>query len=317
MYLIDVVASRVADDVEEVHGAQEFSRSRWFTRGWTLQELLAPQKVEFFTTTWNYIGSRERMWEPISQVTGIDSAYLNGDLSLAMASIAEKMSWMTKRLTSRLEDMAYCLLGVFDISMPLLYGKGARSFVRLQEEILKVSDDQTIFCWEWIGMIVDPEWANVLAPCPAVFGNCGNFYSHVNHPSPYNVTNIGLSINLPIIRTTNTAFVLAILSVRHKSNHGQLVCIPLEVGPAYRRGPFPRKPLPILEYMAGVKSDIYIMCRARYSRDRDGNVLNSHLVTELFPYRPTFLAAFLLAFDSSITNTNCVVEYCDPGITFV
>ncbi|KAK1657889.1 hypothetical protein BDP55DRAFT_760625 [Colletotrichum godetiae] len=78
------------------------------------------------------------------------------------------MCWVSRRTTTREEDMAYCMLGLFDINMPLLYGEGAKAFVRLQEEIIKVSTDHTLFCWQWQPS-TPRDWANLLAPCPSAF----------------------------------------------------------------------------------------------------------------------------------------------------
>ncbi|OTA65138.1 hypothetical protein K449DRAFT_326992, partial [Hypoxylon sp. EC38] len=131
-----------------------FKASRWFRRGWTLQELLAPKKVHFYTRDWDLIGSKETprskvrpLISEIAEVTGIDETFLNGSLALSNASIAKRFSWISNRKTTRVEDIAYCLLGIFDINMPLLYGEGMKAFSRLQHEIIKSSSDHTIFCW--------------------------------------------------------------------------------------------------------------------------------------------------------------------------
>lgn len=132
------------------------SNIRWFTRGWTLQELLAPKEVEFFDTDWSALGTRTEHAPLLSVITKIDSIALgghfpsenllgynkNGRMDLRTFSIASKMSWAAERTTTRSEDVAYCLLGIFDVNMPLLYGEGStKAFVRLQEEIMKGSND--------------------------------------------------------------------------------------------------------------------------------------------------------------------------------
>jgi hypothetical protein len=121
--------------------------SKWFTRGWTLQELLAPKDVTFFTSSWKPIGRRSELHKLIFTITGIDSTILTGRASVDSASIARRMSWAAHRDTTRLEDMAYCLMGIFSVNMPMLYGEGSRAFQRLQEEIAKQSDDPTLFAW--------------------------------------------------------------------------------------------------------------------------------------------------------------------------
>ncbi|KAG4443000.1 hypothetical protein IFR05_001531 [Cadophora sp. M221] len=146
-YLSDVEASTLLNSrtLYEPRGVS-MGESRWFTRGWTLQELLAPSKCQFFDETWSSIGMKEDHIETISRTTGIDLFVLNGGDHRRL-SIARRMAWAAKRETTRVEDMAYCLLGIFDINMPLLYGEGENAFMRLQQEILKVSEDQSIFAW--------------------------------------------------------------------------------------------------------------------------------------------------------------------------
>ncbi|RWA08664.1 hypothetical protein EKO27_g6456 [Xylaria grammica] len=125
-----------------------FEKSRWFTRGWTLQELLGPKKVVFLDGHWKILGDRAHLAQTISKVTRIHIGVLNDRNTVLDYSIAQRMSWAANRETTRLEDVAYCLLGIFDINMPLLYGEGTKAFRRLQEEIIKVSDDQSILVWE-------------------------------------------------------------------------------------------------------------------------------------------------------------------------
>jgi hypothetical protein len=126
---------------------KDFEQSSWFTRGWTLQELLAPSKLHFFNREWKPIGSKRRLAPKIERITGIPRRALRS-FSLDEYCVAEKLSWSAKRTTTREEDCAYCLLGLFQINMPLLYGEGARAFQRLQEEIMKISTDMSIFLWQ-------------------------------------------------------------------------------------------------------------------------------------------------------------------------
>ncbi|KAI1842544.1 hypothetical protein JX266_011298 [Neoarthrinium moseri] len=140
-FLADVSA---VDDIGQ--DDSEFSRSRWFTRGWTLQELLAPEHVQFMSKSWSELGTKVSLSTYLTKITSIDKDYLNGE-DLGTASIAHRMSWASRRATTRLEDMAYCLLGIFDIHMPLIYGEGIKAFRRLQEEILKDTTDESIFAW--------------------------------------------------------------------------------------------------------------------------------------------------------------------------
>ncbi|KAI1327593.1 HET-domain-containing protein [Xylariaceae sp. FL0255] len=119
---------------------------RWFSRGWALQELIAPKHVEFYDRSWKFFGTKTDLAPILSYVTAIDVAVLKGG-SLSNVLIGRRMSWASNRQTTRVEDMAYCLLGLFDITMPLLYGEGEKAFVRLQEELIKSSNDLSIFAW--------------------------------------------------------------------------------------------------------------------------------------------------------------------------
>ncbi|KAK3382558.1 heterokaryon incompatibility protein-domain-containing protein, partial [Lasiosphaeria ovina] len=126
---------------------RQLAQSRWFTRGWTLQELLAPQNLVLLSKDWIPIGTKAGLRDVLSSITGIEDEFLCGG-SLDEASVAKRMSWAATRQTSRVEDMAYCLMGIFDINMPLLYGEGMKAFRRLQEEIMRSNPrDHTLFAW--------------------------------------------------------------------------------------------------------------------------------------------------------------------------
>ena len=147
-HLAEVCFVYLSDSFSDAQGSQDQRKalqpSRWFFRGWTLQELLAPPEVEFYTQKWAFIGSKHDLRLEISAITGIPIRVLEG-ASLKRFGVAEKMSWASRRRTTRLEDAAYCLLGLFGINMPLLYGEGSRAFARLQEEILCRTQDHTLF----------------------------------------------------------------------------------------------------------------------------------------------------------------------------
>ncbi|KAI0836376.1 HET-domain-containing protein [Hypoxylon sp. FL0890] len=186
-----------------------FRRSKWFRRGWTLQELIAPRRLVFYSDAWVKIGDRSELAGDISAITGIEAPLLQGRADLHTVSIAKKMSWAARRETTRVEDIAYCLLGLFDVNMPLLYGEGSKAFVRLQEEIIKTSNDHTIFCWSR-NASVPVEWTSMLAPSPAAFLNAGDYVpiDAWDNPMPYSLTNLGLSIYLPVVYTLTQLFVV-------------------------------------------------------------------------------------------------------------
>lgn len=124
-YLADVEFADPGPSSDFKSMAESFRKSRWFTRGWTLQELLAPSKLIFYSASWDSIGDRSEWRDEISQITSIHySALTQGARNLTQFSIADRMSWAASRTTSREEDMAYCLLGIFGVHMPLLYGEG-------------------------------------------------------------------------------------------------------------------------------------------------------------------------------------------------
>ncbi|KAK0713229.1 hypothetical protein B0T26DRAFT_742034 [Lasiosphaeria miniovina] len=137
----------LASEKESVPLSSDLKRCRWFTRSWTLQELIAPKTVIFFNKSWDVIGERKHLAHQLSSITGIDCKALLGN-PIRMFSIASRISWASRRETTRAEDLGYCLLGIFGINMPLLYGEGGqRAFFRLQHEILCNSNNQSIFAW--------------------------------------------------------------------------------------------------------------------------------------------------------------------------
>ncbi|KUJ07713.1 uncharacterized protein LY89DRAFT_691451 [Mollisia scopiformis] len=148
-YLADVPSD---DDLQAPESA--FSKSRWFSRDWTLQELIAPSQVIFFSNNWKEIGRLRSLFSQVSKISRIDEAVSYDGSNLDMFSIAQRMSRASQRSTTRVEDIAYCLFGIFDVNMPLLYGEGEKAFLRLQEEIMKRSNDQSLFAWT--GCIANP-----------------------------------------------------------------------------------------------------------------------------------------------------------------
>ncbi|KAM5536695.1 hypothetical protein V8D89_009622 [Ganoderma adspersum] len=126
---------------------EEFGNSKWFTRGWTLQELLAPSVLLFLSSTWRVIGSKYTLASIVEIVTDIDHSILTFEQPLEAISVARKMSWAASRTTTREEDEAYSLMGIFGVTIPISYGEGRYAFIRLQEEIVKHYPDQTIFAW--------------------------------------------------------------------------------------------------------------------------------------------------------------------------
>jgi hypothetical protein len=111
--------------------------------------------VRFFSRNWTHIGTKSSLAQILSDITRIDRKYLLYREDIRSASIAHRMAAAADRTTTRPEDIAYCLLGLFEVNMPLLYGEGAQAFVRLQEEIMKTSDDHSIFAWTWLNELTE------------------------------------------------------------------------------------------------------------------------------------------------------------------
>lgn len=138
-YLTDVSVSQETGDNRNKHSPTTswepaFRNSRWFTRGWTLQELLAPQSVDFFSKEGIKLGNKMSLTSVLQDITNIPGDALRGD-SLSNFSVEARLSWAKKRETKRIEDKAYCLLGIFDVTMVPLYGEGDKAFKRLQKEL--------------------------------------------------------------------------------------------------------------------------------------------------------------------------------------
>ncbi|CAN9444961.1 unnamed protein product [Alternaria alternata] len=113
----------------------EFRRSRWFTRGWTLQELLAPRVVSFYARDWTHLGDRHNLKQLIHEITGIPCPALAG-ARLDTFSVEQRLSWSSERQTTREEDKAYSLLGIFGVFTFLNYGEGeTNAFKRLRKAI--------------------------------------------------------------------------------------------------------------------------------------------------------------------------------------
>ncbi len=204
-YLADV-PSKAADRQNQTL-SPEFSQSEWFNRGWTLQELIAPSVVIFLDQAWQEIGTKSSLQPILSKITSIPPAILQG-AQLETASVAQRMSWASKRKTTRVEDLAYCLMGIFGINMPLLYGEEEKAFIRLQEEIIKISDDHSLFAWEF----KENHDGGLLATSPVAFSNSGEIACDPSGTLSRVITvnNKGIHLKLPF-RKQHQNFGMALL----------------------------------------------------------------------------------------------------------
>ncbi|KAL8992772.1 MAG: hypothetical protein Q9169_006853 [Polycauliona sp. 2 TL-2023] len=207
-YLADVLIIEGEDGWSYTN--QQFHDSAWFTKGWTLQELLAPQIVLFLDVNWGVMGSKDLTHGPreqraleheVSEIAGINLEDLRDPTSQC---VARKLSWLSKRKTTRIEDIAYCMLGLCGVNMPLLYGEGAKAFRRLQEEIIRTSADESIFAW-----FCNENKDSVLTACgimatgPMDFAKSGRVrvaeksVRLLEGKLPYSMTNMGLGYQIP------------------------------------------------------------------------------------------------------------------------
>ena len=213
-----------------------FHESRWFKRGWTLQELLVPLKVMFYDREWKELGCKDSLWSEISSATGIASKHL---VNHRIASTAQKMSWVSNRETTLPEDMSYRLLGLFDINMIPIYGEGLKAFIRLQQKIAKKTDDESLFAWNNSDSGFANKFTGMFAECPKFFAKSGNIVQ-VSSPLPYrppwSVTNRGLAISLHVNTALNediggssevSRLELAVLKCARDSSDNIPLCIRL------------------------------------------------------------------------------------------
>lgn len=144
VYLSDVSTPNATGSLSQSTWESEFRHSRWFTRAWTLQELISPESVEFFSSESERLGDKRSLQPLLHEITGIPVEIFQGH-SLTQFSVEQRMLWAAERTAKRKEDEAYCLLGIFEIHMPLIYGEGrANAFIRLEEEISKRSRGNSV-----------------------------------------------------------------------------------------------------------------------------------------------------------------------------
>jgi hypothetical protein len=204
-------------------------KSRWFTRGWTLQELVAPDNIIFHSQDWNELGTRASLASLISTKTNIDWKILTYPQPSAIIldrSVANRMSWAALRETTRPEDLAYCLLGIFDVNMPLIYGEGEeKAFFRLQQAILESSDDQSLLAWNL--NVLSPFKLNLRGPFakhPIQFQYSSRIVPLPGVPDTYSMNSSGLRIDLKILPSKGLLVSRFGESARHPGVWGILRC---------------------------------------------------------------------------------------------
>ncbi|KAI0649092.1 heterokaryon incompatibility protein-domain-containing protein [Trametes meyenii] len=135
------------DDTDIRNPDSAFRTSAYFKRGWTLQELIAPRRVVFVAEDWSILGDKSELADLLEEITGIDADVLRFRLRVSDVNVARRLSWASGRKTRRVEDEAYCLMGLFNIHMSIRYGEGHEAFERLQRKILKADCDHTLLAW--------------------------------------------------------------------------------------------------------------------------------------------------------------------------
>lgn len=210
-YLSDVASAKITTPISHLNRKSQgydFYQSAWFTRGWTLQELIAPKNLRFYNKEWDFLGTKADLKDAIRNITKIpEKILLGGDLT--NEPVSRKMSWVSSRQTTVPEDIAYCLLGLFRVNIPLLYGEGKENaFLRLQEAILKSSDDDSIFLWRATEeeAINEPFWG-LLAKSPMYFSRSPDI------PAPCTMT---MTTNTPATLTgrgLNVEFLMALVQI--------------------------------------------------------------------------------------------------------
>jgi hypothetical protein len=165
VHLSDV---RVPEEVTDVQAFRvtwdnAFRRSRWFTRGWTLQELLAPPIVEFFSRNGKLLGNKISLERDIHDITKLPIEVLRGQQHFSTFSFDERMSWAANRATTYKEDRVYCLLGIYEVFLPLIYGEGeANATIRLRREVtMQQVGEGTEVLEDLIGMLVSKKWQSL------------------------------------------------------------------------------------------------------------------------------------------------------------
>lgn len=202
---------------------------RWLTRSWTLQELIAPLHVKFFNKRWKFCFTKAVASAVLSAITGIDGAVLNHGKDLSAVSVAQKMSWAATRQATRKEDVAYSLLGIFGINMPLLYGEEEKAFLRLQQKIISSCPDTTIFAWRLPRQISQDAskysrdmYQGVMASSPAFFRLCADVASLSGEETyQFSLSNRGIRLQANIVllqleNTNSNCLVLPVCRIHRK-----------------------------------------------------------------------------------------------------
>ena len=255
--------------LDDIHGVRAMGQSLWFTRGWTLQELVAPTDVAFYDASWTKLGTKQNLFRQIGDRTKIDTEILLS-YNIDRSNFVERMAWAVGRTTSRREDIAYCLLGLFDVNMPLLYGEGNKAFLRLQQEILRTTRDYSLLAW---GLPEEPqifprstslaplelgtyELSGLLATSPNDFTNPQEIHRIWSWSKTLNPVAIGGDIEITLLLKKEEDLILAALPFWLTSHPGHYICLVLHDN---EDGSYSRSKQLVLAPFDWYENDIYMV----------------------------------------------------------
>ena len=209
--------------LEDVPQRQLLSSS-WFDRGWTLQELIGPKTVIFCNHDWHIIGTKIELIAELSRKTKIPESVLSHASKPSACSVAQRMSWAAERITTRVEDRAYSLMGLFDVYMPMIYGEREKAFLRLQQHIIQKSKDESIFAWctEFPGNL--KTYSGLFAPSPSAYAHCSEIIQ-TRGSKGFSEVNGELLIPSKVAPSISMMTYSALLHCTHKDNPSANVSI--------------------------------------------------------------------------------------------
>ncbi|KAK4498741.1 hypothetical protein PRZ48_009251 [Zasmidium cellare] len=212
---------------EMKYGKSRTLNSRWFTRGWTLTELLAPGHVVFYSMEWIRLGDKHELSGMLSTATGIDVSIIEDNNLVEIQSVAKRFSWAANRETTLPEDRAYSIMGLMGVNMSVLYGEGEKkAFIRLQQEIIKSCDDPSIFAWT--DHDVGDRAHGLLADSPKAFAASARYFGDpYEEQQPFEMTNRGLGICVHLMPADQADHYVAALQCPDPGANGRFLAIQL------------------------------------------------------------------------------------------
>ncbi|KAK3654194.1 hypothetical protein LTR56_004249 [Elasticomyces elasticus] len=280
-YALSAICYVYLEDVEAGPDWEEQLRNcRWLTRAWCLQELIAPLKVMLYDKDWILLSSLQDAAKLVSSITGLDVRLLQHKREPGTYSVAQRMSWAANRHASRLEDVAYSLLGIFDVNLTMLYGEGPKAFRRLQEEIMRVSTDHSIFAWDRPRNGDDREPRGVLPASPADFSHCGRIGRLSGLlPGAFQLTSRGLKIPLPLANDHEASETVLALLDCYRSGPTERPYFALELQPLPKLlNPRNYRVDPAL--FAAHATDAYLVTGLRHLTEEDFKQYSDHFRAE-------------------------------------